>query len=506
MSILRVVRRWIALVLMGAVLAGCGGGAADPSASLGTLLKAATPEPQTGIWWNPSESGRGFAVERQGAIVTLGAYMYEPDGRPVWYVGPLNRQASGSYTGTVSRYSGGQTLTGSYRPPTGSTAIATVTFTLSTATSGTLQFVTTAGVTTIPVQRFGLNNGAVAASSAGFESGLWWNDAESGRGFFIDVQGSAAAMASYMYDSNGAPIWYLTLGTVSGDRFSGQMQGYEGGQPLGSGHQTPQLSTPAGTVTVLGLTGTTVTLTLPGSAPVSLKRLVFTSASSTGKLEGVYEGTVVNGTETARVTILALDNDDLWVAYGAGSGALTTLEGFVLVSGASGNGTYISSRFSDMGSQDGVKSGTVSGTYEPGVSLAAEFRVTGEGGVGFVSTTVVPTTRYTYSQPATLAAISGSWPYQAPGGQTGTFTVSAAGDLGGVYDHCVLAGKVTPRAGGKNVFDVTVAITASTTAQPCNFTGTGVAYPMTSASGAAQLWLGFMNSARDDGGFMLGQR
>jgi hypothetical protein len=445
-------------------------------------------------------------VERQGATVTLGAYMYEPDGRPVWYVGPLTRDASGGYAGTVSRYSGGQTLAGSYRAPTAATTIATVTFTLSTATSGTLQFVTTAGTTRIPVQRFGLSGGAVAASTAGFESGLWWNDAESGRGFFIDVQGNSAAMASYMYDSNGAPIWYLTLGTVSGNRFSGQMQGYEGGQPLGSGHQTPQLSAPAGTVTVQGLTGTTVTLTLPGSQPVSLKRLVFTGASSTAKLEGLYEGTVVNGTDVGRVMILALDNDDLWVAYGAGSSALTTPEGFALISGASGNGTYISSRFSDIGEGEGVRSGTVSGTYEPGVSLTAEFRTTGESGVGLASTSVVPTTRYNPAQPASVSAIAGSWPYQGGGGGTGTLTISASGALGGVFEHCVITGTAVPRAGGRNVFDISIAMTTSTTASPCNFSGTGVAYASTTASGAAQLWVGFMNSARDDGGFMLGQR
>lgn len=484
------------------LLAACGGGGAEPGASLGTLLKSTTAEPQTGIWWNPSESGRGFAVERQGAIVTLGAYMYEPDGRPVWYVGPLSRQASGSYVGTVSRYAGGQTLTGSYRAPTSASAVATVTFTLSTATSGTLQFVTSTGTSNIPVQRFALNGGSAVASTAGFESGLWWNDAESGRGFFVDVQGSTAAMASYMYDSNGAPIWYLTVGSVSGDRFSGTMQGYEGGQPLGSGYQTPQATTPAGTVTVQGLTGATATITLPGGQPVNLKRLVFSGASTTAKLDGVYEGTVVNGTETARVTILALDNDDLWVAYGSGSGALTKLEGFVLVNGRSGDGSYSSTAFYDVAAdEDQVRSGTVLATYVPRTSLSAEFRVTGEHGVGFVSATALPVTRHNHDQAASLAAIAGSWPYQGSG-TTGTLTISAAGALSGKFEDCDVTGSLTPRPGGKNVFNVSISVGGGS----CSFSGTGIAYATTSTTGMAQLWLGFMNAARNDGGFVLGER
>jgi len=484
------------------LLAACGGGGAEPGASLGTLLKATTPEPQTGIWWNPSESGRGFAVERQGAIVTLGAYMYEPDGRPVWYVGPLNRQASGSYAGTVSRYAGGQTLTGSYRAPTRASAVATVTFTLSTATSGTLQFVTSTGTTQIPVQRFALSGGSPAASTAGFESGLWWNDAESGRGFFIDVQGSTAAMASYMYDSNGAPIWYLTVGSVSADRFSGTMQGYEGGQPLGGGYQTPQATTPAGTVTVQGLTGASATITLPGNPPVNLKRLVFSGATSTAKLDGVYEGTVVNGTDTARVTILALDNDDLWVAYGAGSGALTTLEGFVLVNGRSGDGSYSSTGYYDISTdEDQVRTGTVLATYVPRASVNAEFRATGEQGVGYVTATALPTTRHDHDHPASLTAIAGSWPYQGSG-TSGTLTITTTGGLTGRFEACDMTGTLTPRPGGKNVFSLSVAMTGGS----CNFSGTGVAYATISTTGGAQLWLGFMNTARNDGGFLLGQR
>ena len=71
--------RWLAAWVCCGLLAACGGGSED--SSLAGLQKASLAEPQTGIWWNPSASGSGYAVERQGSIVTLGAYLYEADGR-----------------------------------------------------------------------------------------------------------------------------------------------------------------------------------------------------------------------------------------------------------------------------------------------------------------------------------------------------------------------------------------------------------------------------------------
>ena len=201
--------RWLAAWGLCCLLAACGGG--EGAGGLAGLQKASLAEPQTGIWWNPSASGSGYAVERQGSIVTLGAYLYEADGRATWYVGPLSRLSNGDYLGQLTRYAGGQSLSGTYRAPSSSSAVATVTFSLTTATSGSLSFVTASGSHTVPVQRFALSGGAVAPSSATFESGLWWNDAESGRGFFIDVQGTTAALASYMYDGGGNPIFAAGL-------------------------------------------------------------------------------------------------------------------------------------------------------------------------------------------------------------------------------------------------------------------------------------------------------
>ena len=274
----------IATILVVLSLAACGGGGAGGGgglSSLGQAVKADFTKPQNGVWWNPAESGRGFALEFQGETVSLGAYMYEADGRPVWYVGLLARQADNSYRGQIARYAGGQTLTGSYRPPTSSSTAATATLTLTSSTSGALRFETTAGQHTVAVQRFAFSGTTATASSGDVESGLWWNEAESGRGFFLDIQGNTAAMSTYMYDESGQPVWYLAVGTMANLTFTGALQSFQGGQTLGGNFRAAQSAGSPGNITFRGLTSSTAQLTLPGGRVIALKRLTFASRNWT---------------------------------------------------------------------------------------------------------------------------------------------------------------------------------------------------------------------------------
>lgn len=75
-------------------------------------------KPLTGWWWNPNESGRGYSIEVQGNNLFFVGFMYEPDGRPVWYfsAGPVGADAS-TYSGPLLQFANGQTLTGPYQPP-----------------------------------------------------------------------------------------------------------------------------------------------------------------------------------------------------------------------------------------------------------------------------------------------------------------------------------------------------------------------------------------------------
>ena len=73
------------------------------------LLVQATP--QTGWWWNPAESGRGFFVESENGVTFIGAYLYDDDFAPrgvenVWKLGKAVRRQRGA--GALWRGKGGE--------------------------------------------------------------------------------------------------------------------------------------------------------------------------------------------------------------------------------------------------------------------------------------------------------------------------------------------------------------------------------------------------------------
>jgi hypothetical protein len=98
--------------------------------------------PQTGFWWAPTESGRGYAVEIQGNLMFLSGYMYDGQGNPVWYAsGPMAMSSLMAYSGVWQQYGNGQTLTGTYQAPSVANAmVGNVTIQFSSTTAGILTF------------------------------------------------------------------------------------------------------------------------------------------------------------------------------------------------------------------------------------------------------------------------------------------------------------------------------------------------------------------------------
>ncbi len=71
----------------------------------------------TGWWWNQVEPGSGWGFEIQGTTFFIAGYSYDNDGHPTWYLGTGSVTGGNVLTGRLQRYSGGQTLTGPYKPP-----------------------------------------------------------------------------------------------------------------------------------------------------------------------------------------------------------------------------------------------------------------------------------------------------------------------------------------------------------------------------------------------------
>jgi alpha-tubulin suppressor-like RCC1 family protein len=232
--------------------------------------------PETGWWWNPAEDGRGFSIEVRGNNLFFASFLYDVSGRSTWYVstGPVSLDGS-LYVGDLLSARGGQTLGGSYPGFPTLRNEAPMTLAFNTASSGTL--IWPGG--TVPIQRFdivpnGLNLPAVAGQP---ESGWWWNEAESGRGYFMEFQNGWLDIAGYMYDDAGNPVWYLTVGEIAGSAtartFSGGWWSYGNGMTLmGPWRQHRRTNDNVAPVTIQFSGPDTALMTLPNGRTTPLRR------------------------------------------------------------------------------------------------------------------------------------------------------------------------------------------------------------------------------------------
>jgi hypothetical protein len=128
-----------------------------------------------------------------------------------------------------------------------------------------------------------------------------------------------------------------------------------------------------------------------------------------------------------------------------------------------------------------IFSATASGTLDPKSAIS--------GRISSNSSTFTATYDVQYEQPANLPAIAGTWSVQAvtSGGLTSSgLTVGLDGSVQSSNDLCAGSGRVSPRASGMNVFDVTMAFSGS----QCQFAGktlSGIAVHVATTTGRRQL-------------------
>jgi len=230
------------------------------------VLPAGMAAPQTGWWWNPAESGRGFFIEKNaGDRIFFASFLYAYNGRATW--GASAPQLSeGSFNGSLDAFAHGQTLTGAYVAPSATVgAMGNLTLTFTDPWHGSIIW---AGGTT-PIQRFSFADNSNPPAFQP-EAGWWWNAAESGRGFSFEVQGSTMFIAGYMYDEIGNPLWYLSTGTLTGQTYQGTWTLYARGQtaPI-------VLNSAVGPVTITFSSPTAGVMTLPDGRLINITRFVF---------------------------------------------------------------------------------------------------------------------------------------------------------------------------------------------------------------------------------------
>src|SRR4029077_10774325 len=75
-------------------------------------------QPESGWWWNPAESGRGFFIEWQNGYADIAGYMYDDAGNPVWYIAVYATADVSRFNGNWWQYANGQAMGAAYKPAT----------------------------------------------------------------------------------------------------------------------------------------------------------------------------------------------------------------------------------------------------------------------------------------------------------------------------------------------------------------------------------------------------
>ena len=126
----------------------------------------------------------------------------------------------------------------------------------------------------------GLAAFASTASHGAPQNGWWWNPAESGRGFFLEVQGPRMFMAGYFYADDGRATWLVSNDPMPDpNSYDGRLLAVSQGQSLLGAYRHPTAPVDAGAVSLRFSDSTHGTLTWPGGT-VPIERQGFQHGSA----------------------------------------------------------------------------------------------------------------------------------------------------------------------------------------------------------------------------------
>lgn len=274
-----------------------------------------------------------------------------------------------------------------------------------------------------------------------------------------------------------------------------------GKRALVAGAFTTALTTPQRELAYSGLEANVVVRNLLGTVNLSTDIAAFaanidstlnTLVSQLGA-QGMYAGKL---TANGRLfNSLVLEDGQYWGFYGSTTSGALSPTGFVQGKGSSSAGAFGANDLKDFGPNPAVQ-GNLSANYSPLASLNGTITVAANT-LPFTGAGIAEAT-YRYNAPASLADIQGS---QRMGGTLGhhIMQVNADGTFSATTMRCSYSGKFSPRATGKNVFDVAWAFGAGT----CPLQGqsaTGVAFSYAAnAGGTRSLIVAATNASRTTG-------
>ena len=241
---------------------------------MGCLLAAAAlygppvlSAPETGWWWNPAESGRGFFIESQDGIFFLGGYFYDDDGHARWLVAG-GGNADPYLTRTAVRAERRPVAVRHLLDAIGAGRCWNGTVAFSDDTHGTITW--PGG--TIAMERYSFGTGTPDFRPF---TGWWWNPAESGSGYSVELQGDTFFVVGYMYETmTAAPFGTSRPARLTTPmHYEGPWLRYSGGQMMTGPYHAPNAPQTVGTRSVDFIQADTATLTFSRTMGASLPEL-----------------------------------------------------------------------------------------------------------------------------------------------------------------------------------------------------------------------------------------
>jgi hypothetical protein len=114
------------------------------------------------------------------------------------------------------------------------------------------------------------------------QTGWWWNPAEGGRGYSLEISGNRIFFAAFLYDASGHATWYVASGATSFDGavFTGRLLSVSHGQTLGGPYQAPAPIVDNGPIALAFTDAMHGTMIWPGGT-VPIQRFDFVADGST---------------------------------------------------------------------------------------------------------------------------------------------------------------------------------------------------------------------------------
>ncbi len=212
------------------------------------------PADFTDMWWAGSgENGWGLSIVQHGGIQFIVLYVYDANGKPVWYVLP-----NGTWNADHTAYSGAlyqpnsspySNYLASQFQPGGAVGNATIRYAGNESATLTYNINGASGSKTITRQPYAADE-TVARMQV---SDMWWGgNQENGWGLSIDQHGRTMFPVWYTYDAAGNTVFYVVPGGAwNGSSFTGDMYSTVSSAWLGTSYDPTQLAvSKVGTMTL----------------------------------------------------------------------------------------------------------------------------------------------------------------------------------------------------------------------------------------------------------------